>query len=96
MLRHNDMKLTTVPIEQALDRLKILGYFLCSLQDKIGQSSCNVSPSQAPRKMKFLTFLRVSPPGAPFSSLGMASRKLLTMSGGVRGLVLKKFIVNEE
>jgi hypothetical protein len=38
------------------------------------------------------TFLLVSLPGAPLSSLGMASLKPLTRSGGVLGFVLKKFM----
>ena len=39
-----------------------------------------------------LAFLLASEPGGADSSLGAASLRLRTRSGGVRGLVLKKFM----
>ena len=44
---------------------------------------------------KLLTLRRTSPPGAPDSSLGIASLSPRTRSGGVRGFVLKKFMVDD-
>lgn len=41
------------------------------------------------------TFLLLSVPGGPTSSLGSASRSPRTRSGGVRGLDLKKFIARK-
>jgi hypothetical protein len=43
--------------------------------------------------MTHLTLLLVSLPGALLSSLGIASLNPLTMSGGLRGLDLKKFML---
>ena len=49
-----------------------------------------------PQQDRWRTFLLVSPPGAPDSSRGIASRSPRMRSGGVRCLDLKKFMVESE
>ena len=52
----------------------------------------DISEVNRARERVSWTFLRVSPPGWPASSLRIASRRPRTSSEGVLGFVLKKFM----
>jgi hypothetical protein len=78
--------LTAVAQEHALDELQVLVHVLVRLKRTI--SRCHTKSDDCAEH----TFRRVSPPGAPDSSLGIASRRPRTRSGGVLVFVLKKFI----
>ena len=76
---------TAVAIQERLDLLEVLCHiFICLV---------HVVKVRRNLFVKELTLLLVSPPGGPASSLGSASRRPRTRSGGVRGFVLKKFMV---
>ena len=78
---------TAVAIQDRLDLLEVLCHiFICLVHMVDVRQKVFV---------KGLTLRLVSPPGGPASNRGSASRRPLTRSGGVRGLVLKKFMVRE-
>ena len=81
---------TAITIQDCLDLLDVLIGLDNDVASAITPRISFVIVAHVPPQ---LTFLLVSPPGALVSRRGIASLSPRTRSGGVLGLVLKKFMV---